>query len=42
MLPIFLIHQCALYANYQFVYSRNISQFGMNGRFLFVRLNLSF
>lgn len=26
----------------QFVYSRNISQFGMNGRFLFVRLNLSF
>lgn len=26
----------------QFVYSRNISQFGMNGRFLFVRVNLSF
>lgn len=25
----------------QFVYSRNISQFGMNGRFLFVRMNLS-
>lgn len=26
----------------QFVYSRNTSQFGMNGRFLFVRANLSF
>ncbi|ALR29893.1 TonB-dependent receptor [Chryseobacterium sp. IHB B 17019] len=26
----------------QFVYSRNTSQFGMNGRFLFARLNLSF
>ncbi|PWN69516.1 TonB-dependent receptor [Chryseobacterium phosphatilyticum] len=26
----------------QFIYSRNVSQFGMNGRFLFVRLNLSF
>jgi iron complex outermembrane receptor protein len=25
----------------QFVYSRNVSQFGMNGRFLFLRLNLS-
>ncbi|AZA85170.1 TonB-dependent receptor [Chryseobacterium lactis] len=25
----------------QFIYSRNVSQFGMNGRFLFVRLNLS-
>ncbi|SMC64158.1 TonB-dependent receptor plug domain-containing protein [Chryseobacterium sp. YR221] len=25
----------------QFVYSRNVSQFGMNGRFLFVRMNLS-
>lgn len=26
----------------QFVYSRNTSQFGMNGRFLFARVNLSF
>ncbi|MDC8103233.1 TonB-dependent receptor plug domain-containing protein [Chryseobacterium sp. PTM-20240506] len=26
----------------QFVYSRNVSQFGMNGRFLFTRLNFSF
>lgn len=26
----------------QFVYSRNVSQFGMNGRFLFTRLNLNF
>ena len=26
----------------QFVYSRNVSQFGMNGRFLFARINLSF
>ena len=26
----------------QFVYSRNTSQFGMNGRFLFARLNFSF
>ncbi|ASK32869.1 TonB-dependent receptor [Chryseobacterium sp. T16E-39] len=26
----------------QFVYSRNISQFGMNGRFLFTRLNFNF
>lgn len=26
----------------QFVYSRNTSQFGQNGRFLFARLNLSF
>lgn len=26
----------------QFVYSRNTSQFGMNGRFLFVRANLTF
>ncbi|WP_226064965.1 TonB-dependent receptor plug domain-containing protein [Kaistella polysaccharea] len=26
----------------QFVYSRNVSQFGMNGRFLFVRANLTF
>lgn len=26
----------------QFVYSRNVSQFGMNGRFLFARLNLTF
>lgn len=26
----------------QFVYSRNVSQFGMNGRFLFARVNLTF
>lgn len=26
----------------QFVYSRNVSQFGMNGRFLFARVNLNF
>ncbi|OCK50636.1 TonB-dependent receptor [Chryseobacterium sp. CBo1] len=26
----------------QFVYSRNVSQFGMNGRFLFARINVSF
>ena len=26
----------------QFVYSRNVSQFGMNGRFLFARINMSF
>lgn len=26
----------------QFIYSRNTSQFGMNGRFLFARVNLSF
>lgn len=26
----------------QFVYSRNVSQFGMNGRFLFTRLNFNF
>ncbi len=26
----------------QFVYSRNVSQFGMNGRFLFARINLTF
>ncbi|MCP1299827.1 TonB-dependent receptor [Chryseobacterium sp. S0630] len=26
----------------QFVYSRNVSQFGMNGRFLFARINLNF
>ncbi|MFV8442591.1 TonB-dependent receptor [Flavobacterium sp. LB2P44] len=26
----------------QFVYSRNVSQFGQNGRFVFARLNLSF
>ncbi|WP_338873396.1 TonB-dependent receptor [Spirosoma sp. SC4-14] len=26
----------------QFVYSRNVSQFGMNGRFLFARLNFTF
>ena len=25
----------------QFVYSRNVSQFGMNGRFLFARLNFT-
>lgn len=28
--------------NGQFVYSRNVSQFGQNGRFLFARLNFSF
>ncbi|HCM35986.1 TonB-dependent receptor [Chryseobacterium sp.] len=26
----------------QFIYSRNVSQFGMNGRFLFARVNLNF
>lgn len=26
----------------QFTYSRNVSQFGMNGRFLFARINLNF
>ncbi|ODM52174.1 TonB-dependent receptor plug domain-containing protein [Elizabethkingia meningoseptica] len=26
----------------QFVYSRNVSQFGMNGRYLFARINLTF
>jgi len=26
----------------QFVYSRNVSQFGMNGRFLFARINMNF
>ena len=26
----------------QFVYSRNVSQFGMNGRFLFTRINFNF
>lgn len=26
----------------QFVYSRNVSQFGMNGRYLFVKLNMNF
>ena len=26
----------------QFVYSRNVSQFGMNGRFLFARINFGF
>ena len=32
----------ALSNDNQFVYSRNVSQFGMNGRFLFVRANLTF
>ena len=31
-----------LTSNDQFVYSRNVSQFGQNGRFLFARLNFSF
>jgi iron complex outermembrane receptor protein len=31
-----------LTSNDQFVYSRNVSQFGQNGRFLFARLNFTF
>ncbi|MDL1913263.1 MAG: TonB-dependent receptor [Bergeyella sp.] len=31
----------ALTSGQQFIYSRNVSQFGMNGRFLFTRLNIT-
>ena len=31
-----------LQSNQQFVYSRNVSQFGQNGRFVFARLNFKF
>ena len=32
----------ALKSSNQFTYSRNVSQFGQNGRFLFARLSFSF